>query len=440
MLKSMSARDINLDYADDGRTLQNATLAGTGEVQVSGKGATAHQSLAGEFMDIGLEPDGSVRNLSARDGVSVTLPATKETPARIIRSLTLTAAGTAQGIRNMRFAERVEYREPGPNGQGGRVAKAGTLEAELNPNDGALLDAHFIGNVDFTDGSLHATATNARYNVAKGTLALSGKTPEPHLDSDALTIDAVTIDVTLSPRSMIAKGNVRSVLLPAGKGRADTRRPALLAENDPVNIISESLTYDESTRRADYSGKQIRLLQGDTTIQANTMTIDEAKGDLTATGKVVTNLVIADKKPEPAAKTKPMVARAETFTYSDQTRRATYTTGAQLDGEQGNLSAGKIELDLAKGDNTLEKLVADGAVRAIVDRRTVTGAQLSYSPSDDKYTVFGAPVRMIDAECQETSGKTLTFWKASDKVQVDGNNEVRTQTKGGGKCQATPPR
>ena len=47
---------------------------------------------------------------------------------------------------------------------------------------------------------------------------------------------------------------------------------------------------------------------------------------------------------------------------------------------------------------------------------------------------------MIDAECQETNGKTLTFWKASDRVVVDGNNEVRTQTKGGGKCPATPPK
>jgi len=44
----------------------------------------------------------------------------------------------------------------------------------------------------------------------------------------------------------------------------------------------------------------------------------------------------------------------------------------------------------------------------------------------------------VDAECQETSGKTLTFWKASDRVLVDGNNEVRTQTKGGGKCVPPP--
>ena len=78
-------------------------------------------------------------------------------------------------------------------------------------------------------------------------------------------------------------------------------------------------------------------------------------------------------------------------------------------------------------------------VTALVDKRTVTGAHLSYSPADDKYIVVGAPVKMIDADCQETSGKTLTFWKASDRVQVDGNNEVRTQTKGGGKCPATPP-
>ena len=62
----------------------------------------------------------------------------------------------------------------------------------------------------------------------------------------------------------------------------------------------------------------------------------------------------------------------------------------------------------------------------------------SESRPRDSNVVHGTPVRMIDAECQETTGKTLTFYKASDKVQVDGNNEVRTQNKGGGKCPATP--
>jgi lipopolysaccharide transport protein LptA len=271
---------------------------------------------------------------------------------------------------------------------------------------------------------------------------LSGVQPSPHVDTDALTIDATTIDVTLNPRKMTAKGNVRCTLLPPKKptGNATaTKRPALLGDKDPVNIVSESFTYDETSRKADYAGKTV-LLQGDTTIRAETLSLDETKGDLTATGKVITNLVIADKAAaDPKVKAKPTIARAETFTYADQTRKATYTTTAQMNGEQGNLSAGKLELQLAKDDNALDRLEATGAVTAIVDKRTVTGTHLTFSPNDDKYLVNGAPVKMVDAECQETTGKTLTFWKASDRVLVDGNNEVRTQTKGGGKCSAPPP-
>jgi LPS export ABC transporter protein LptC len=128
-LKSMSARDINLDYADDGRTLQNAALAGTSEIQVASKGSAAAQKLAGEYMDIGLEPDGSVRNLSTRERVTVTLPPTRDAPARTIRSNALTAAGSAQGIRDMKFTEGVEYREPGPKGQAGKTVRARSLDA-----------------------------------------------------------------------------------------------------------------------------------------------------------------------------------------------------------------------------------------------------------------------------------------------------------------------
>jgi lipopolysaccharide transport protein LptA len=270
---------------------------------------------------------------------------------------------------------------------------------------------------------------------------LSGKERTPEINDESLTLLAEAIDVTLSPRKMVAKGTVRSTLLPPKKpagNAAATKRPGLLGDKDPVSILSNTLTYDESIKKADYAG-QTRLLQGDTTINSDKLTIDEVKGDLTATGKVITNLQIADKQADPAAKQKPTIARAESFTYSDDTRKATYTTGAQLNGEQGNLAAGKLELQLGKNENALERLEATGAVTAIVDKRTITGTQLAYSPADDKYEVVGAPVKMVDAECQETSGKKLTFWKASDRVLVDGNNEVRTQTKGGGKCATAPP-
>ena len=61
------------------------------------------------------------------------------------------------------------------------------------------------------------------------------------------------------------------------------------------------------------------------------------------------------------------VARAGSFIYSDDTRLATYTTTAQLDGDQGNLRAGKIELRLAKDENALDGLEAEGQVTALVE-------------------------------------------------------------------------
>ena len=440
-MKSMSATDINIDYADDGRTMKNATLAGNASIELRPQQGDAGQKLSGNFMDVGLEPDGSVRNLSTRDNVVAALPATKDAPSRVIRSTALTAAGNTQGLNQMSFTEGVEYREAATKTHGARVAKAKTLEAKLDPASGALLDARFTGNFDFTDGPMRAISNDARYDLKAGTLALTGKEITPEIRDESLTLLADMIDVTLEPRKMIAKGNVRSTLLPPKKPSGNvqaTRRPGLLGEKEPVNVLSASLTYDEANKKAEYAG-QTRLFQGATSINADKLVLDEAKGDLTAIGKVVTNLEIKSKQAEPGSKQKPTIGRAETFTYADETRKATYTTNAQVDGDQGHLSAAKLELQLAKADNTLESLEATGGVNAVVDKRTVTGARLTYSPTDDKYMVFGAPVKMVDADCQETSGKTLTFWKASDRVLVDGNNEVRVLTKGGGKCVPIPP-
>jgi hypothetical protein len=49
------------------------------------------------------------------------------------------------------------------------------------------------------------------------------------------------------------------------------------------------------------------------------------------------------------------------------------------------------------------------------------------------------PVKVID-NCRETMGKTLTFFKTADRIIVDGNEEIRTQTKRGGPCAAAPAR
>ncbi len=52
--------------------------------------------------------------------------------------------------------------------------------------------------------------------------------------------------------------------------------------------------------------------------------------------------------------------------------------------------------------------------------------------------VGGIPVKVIE-NCRSITGKTLTFFKATDRIIVDGDEEIRTQTTGGGTCAPTPP-
>lgn len=59
-LQTMAAKDMNLKYGEDGRTLQHATLAGRAVIDLATQSGAGGQKLAGELMDIALEPDGSV--------------------------------------------------------------------------------------------------------------------------------------------------------------------------------------------------------------------------------------------------------------------------------------------------------------------------------------------------------------------------------------------
>ena len=121
LLQSLSASDMNLDYREDGRSLQHATLAGQADIQLATKSASPGQRLQADYIDIALAPDGSVSNLSARDKVEVTLPATADTAARTIKSNALTAAGGTQGLTTMNFSEGVSYDEAATKAQGARI-------------------------------------------------------------------------------------------------------------------------------------------------------------------------------------------------------------------------------------------------------------------------------------------------------------------------------
>ena len=74
-LQAMTARDMNLNYAEDGQTLQKAILVGDGVVQLANATGGPGTKLSAQAMDIELAPDGNTLNsLGARDRVQLDLP------------------------------------------------------------------------------------------------------------------------------------------------------------------------------------------------------------------------------------------------------------------------------------------------------------------------------------------------------------------------------
>jgi hypothetical protein len=52
----------------------------------------------------------------------------------------------------------------------------------------------------------------------------------------------------------------------------------------------------------------------------------------------------------------------------------------------------------------------------------------------------GTPVKAVE-NCRETACKTLTFWRSTDRILCDGNEQIRTLATSGGTCgTASPPK
>jgi lipopolysaccharide export system protein LptA len=99
------------------------------------------------------------------------------------------------------------------------------------------------------------------------------------------------------------------------------------------------------------------------------------------------------------------------------------------------MTATRIELYLKPSGDELERAEAYENVALREQNRETKGAKLIYTTANETYVVTGAPVKIVDPCQRETIGRTLTFNKGADTIVVDGNAQIRTQTKGGnGNC------
>ena len=461
-LQAMGSRDMNINFADDGETIQHAVLAGGSAIQMAGAQGKPGRRISGEIVDVTLGEDSAVTGLLARQHVQLTIPPDGTNPERTIQSEVMEGKGEAgKGLTGATFRHHVEFREarqPNP-----RLAHASILTAVLTP-DGGLDDARFGGGTHFVDGTTTASAADARYLVTKGHLELSGKIGPlpPQVQDERITVVATNIDLTFDGPKMLASGDVQSVMkpskqpgpatpagrtgqagptgqpgpasrtgapqkaaAPAKSAKPEPKTPGMLKDDQPAYVTANALNYDGDADKAIYTGSS-RLWQGDTAVSADTITIDEKTGDLFANRNVRSTQVMqqADEQSKDPKKV-PTIATADDMHYEDALHRNTYTINAHMIGQTGDLRASKIELYLAEDGGTLERAEAYDQVNLKTDIRTSTGDRLTYFAADDRYFMRGKPVTVIE-NCKQSTGKTCTFWRTTDRILMDGEDRSRT--------------
>jgi lipopolysaccharide transport protein LptA len=380
-----------------------------------------------------------VTKVLGRDNVRLDLPGSPASPARSITARAIDADGASGvGLTAARFTDNVEYREESGKSSSARTARSRMLTVALM-ND-AISNAVFGGAVKFEEQGLQAAAGDARYDPMKGSLRLSGIEGGvlPRVNDDQVTIDANTIDLALEGRLMKASGAVRMLL------RASTSKlPGLLKQDQPANVNADALDYQGSQGQAIYTGNAT-MWQGETAVRADSIAIDQSKGDFLASGNARSTIVLD---------TGNSIARAGEIRYADTAHTITYTAiknaagavvaQAQLSGPQGDLRADRIEVLLAPRGGHIDRLEAYTNVSLKLDMRNAAGERLTYFGNEERYVMSGAGTKSVKVveTCRETTGRTLTFFKSTDRIIVDGNEEQRTQTRNGVSpaCTATPP-
>ena len=459
--QDMRGKDIDLGYAEDGRTLQSAHIVDNAVIQLPAERGKAQKRIAANGIDIALAPDGAtVTNLAANQNVQVDLPADADAPTRRIRSATLLATGPPdKGIEAATFGGDVEYRETraarGKVTAIERSARSVRMDVKTKPGFGDIEQATFHTNAKFTDGTkTSAEAPTAVYQIGQDRLDLSVEAGDsgtgPHVSDGRVSIEATRIQITLGTQVMKADTRVRSVVMPskndpASKANA-VKMPSMMKQDQPVNVSSNRLSYDGANSIAIYDGNA-RLWQDDTAIRADKIVLEDKTGNLRATANVVTTMLInvsegAGAKPKnPAPKPQATNTTADELLYEDAKHRALYTGNVHMSGPISDVTSDRLELFLAEQGGDLERAEADGNVVSRQELRRAYGKHLTYLAKEDLYTMTGAPVRVYDdstpPNCKFTEGAIATFHRTGTASSVSGSDAF-PQNSGKAVCGAGP--
>ena len=350
-----------------------------------------------------------------------------------------------------------------------RVSTSQTLDAAFFPQ-GGIASVIQQGSVAYDDSQApskrtQAWADKALYTPADRILVLTGS---PRVSEGSMVTTARTIRINRITDDAFAEDNVKSTYSEL------TEQPngALLASASPIHVTAATMTTHKSPAIAFYQGNA-RLWQDANIVEAPSIQFDRDRRFLVAEGTAaqpVSTVLVQAKLPQPdkpqAEKVQPRKAQAPgehkaytkseekpgdtgpvaitsaRLTYADAERKAHYEGQVIAKGTGFTASADTMDAFLLPrsqtssnqplaGPGQLDHIVAQSNVVVIQPTRRGEGQTLVYTASDDKFVLTGGPPSIFDAERGKITGVSLTFFRADDRVLVEGEaiTPVVTQTR-----------
>jgi lipopolysaccharide export system protein LptA len=354
-----------------------------------------------------------------------------------------------------------------PN-QPDRTSTSETLDAAFFP-EGGIASIIQQGKVFYTDGQpveklTQAWADKAVYTPTDQMLLLTGS---PRVTEGGMETTARTIRINRATNDSFAEGNVKSTYNQV----KEQPNGALLASASPIHVTSTKMTAHNSPATALYEGNA-RLWQDANIIEAPSIQFDRDSRSMVAEGTKVQpvstvlvqqKLISEDaptqtlpgtkdehkkrKKPrESLGQASPITITALRLTYSDPDRKAHYEENVRARGTDFDTRSAQMDVYLLPRNQSespqspgspgkLDRMVAQGHVLLQEPGRRANGQTLVYTASDDKFVLTGGTSKelpsIFDAEHGKITGVSLTFFRADDRVLVEGeaSTPVVTQTR-----------
>jgi LPS export ABC transporter protein LptC/lipopolysaccharide transport protein LptA len=431
----LTADRFEMDFGEDrtvtrARAIENVVLKtasgafpGTATAPAAGSGP---RELRCRKLDLRFRPDRTLEEATAGPDADLTLhPGTTDEPERRrLEAKFLTFKFDEQGrlaelqsLRDTRFTTTPLQAAAGPP----RTVTCGRLVAQVDPASGEPRNIEFHNDVVFVRGKQRATAQKAWYDGTAGKLYLS-ETPRV-VDAEAGSdLQANAIGLAVRSGDVAAQESVRHLLRrTSGKGGR-----FFGGGEDPVLVRSRFLEYTAASRTGRY-WEEALLRSGKDEVRAAEIRLQDGPAGrrLEAGGGVVSLMhprAAAEGK-EPAR----VEGRARDMVYEEANHRLVYKGEVSI--RQGDIAtrSPQATLALSPDGQGLQSLVAGEPVEVMQGERRASGTRATYTPGDETMVLVGDHVVLKDPS-QEVEGRSLTFHVGDDRILVDGQRQVRTQT------------